>query len=246
MALIMMKIVSVIAAMWFTFGSSHAATEVPEHSPFTVVTFGDSTTAIRGGATNYTSQLEERLPSVRFVNRGVGGNTTEMGRRRFDAQVLAEKANLVVIQFGINDAAVDVWKTPPATESRVTLARYEENLRHFIDKIRNGGGEVILMTPNQMRWGPKLIVEKYGKPPYHPDDELGFTHILAGYAEVVRKIAAEQKVTLVDVYSLYGEWERSSSESCKKLMSDGMHPNTAGHRLVADALEPLIRAKAEK
>jgi lysophospholipase L1-like esterase len=94
-----------------------------------------------------------------------------------------------------------------------------------------------------MRWGPESIIERYGRPPYNPDDELGFTLILVHYAEVVRKIAAEEKVPLIDVYALYGEWERLNGGSCKQLMSDGMHPNTAGHRLVADALEPLIRAK---
>ncbi len=229
---------------------SAQADSVDFKPPLTVVTFGDSTTAVRDGAVNYTSQLEERFgscgDSVRFINRGISGNTTEMGRKRFVAEVLGEQPRLVVIQFGINDSTVDVWETPPATESRVSLARYEENLRYFIEEIRNSGGEVILMTPNQIRWGTELICERYGKPPYNPDDEKGFTLILANYAEVVRKIAAEEKVQLIDVYALYDEWERANGRSCKELMSDGMHPNTAGHRFVADALGPLIKAIAAR
>ncbi len=240
---------TLIAAALVTAGFSHA--QSPDVArPLTVVTFGDSTTAVRGGAVNYTSQLEARFANradaIRFINKGIGGNTTEMARRRFEKDVLAEKADLVVIQFGINDSAVDVWKTPPATESRVSLDKYQENLRYFIEEIRKGGGEVILMTPNQIRWGSKHILEKYAKPPYDPNDEKGFTLILANYAEAVRKIAAAQKVVSVDVYALYDQWEQANGTSCKKLMSDGMHPNTEGHKLVADALEPLLQAKISK
>ena len=245
----MMNVASLLAValsgMALANAISSEQSEPPERPSLTVVTFGVSTTAVRGQVANYTILLAERLPSVRFINRGIGGNTTEMARKRFDAQVLAEKPDLTIIQFGINDAAVDLWKTPPATESRVSLTRYEENLRHFIDEIRKGGGEVILMTPNQVRWA-KYTLEKYGKPPYNPDDEEGFTLVLAHYAEAARKVAAEKKVTLVDIYLLYGQWEHSSGESCKKLMLDGMHPNHTGHRLVADQLEPLIREKMEK
>ena len=39
---------------------------------------------------------------------------------------------MIVIQFGINDAAVDVWKKPPATEPRVPLNEYLDNLRTMI------------------------------------------------------------------------------------------------------------------
>ena len=41
-----------------------------------------------------------------IVNAGAGSNTTEHGRRRFQSDVLAHKPALVIIQFGINDAAV--------------------------------------------------------------------------------------------------------------------------------------------
>lgn len=236
-----------VAFPLFAWGAVNPEDPKPE-GRFTVVTFGDSTTAVRAGAVNYTTQLEERLgtnlPAVRFLNKGVGGNTTELGRRRFEKDVLAQKPDLVVIQFGINDSTVDVWKNPPAVASRVALATYQENLRYFIEQIRRQGGDVVLMTPNQLRWKSALILEKYGKPPYDPNDEKGFTHRLAAYAEAVRKIAKDSSVPLIDMYSFYGEWEQVHGRSCSELTSDGIHPNTQGHQCVADALEPLIKAKA--
>lgn len=204
-----------------------------------VVTFGDSTTAQRGSVKVYTAVLQERLPGVEFVNKGVGGNTTAMAAKRFQSDVIAAKPDVTVIQFGINDAAVDLWKTPPATESRVLLDDYETNLRAFVTDLRAIGSDVILMTPNQTRWSAPMI-EKYGKSPYDPADPQGFTFILARYAERMRKVARDMNVPLVDIYALYDTPERKTA-LCLDLLPDGMHPSMAGHAMVAENLEPLLR-----
>ncbi len=141
--------------------------------PVTLVAFGDSTTALRGSLTVYATILQEELRGVRVINAGISGNTTEMARARFDKDVLAHKPAIAIIQFGINDSAVDVWKKPPATQPRVAPERYEANLRHFVETLKSRDARVILMTPNPLRWTPKLK-QMYGKPPYKPDDPDGF------------------------------------------------------------------------
>ncbi|MFZ4766685.1 MAG: SGNH/GDSL hydrolase family protein, partial [Roseimicrobium sp.] len=80
--------------------------------PVTIVAFGDSTTAVRGSTKVYASILQEELRNVRVVNAGVGGNTTEMARKRFEKDVLSHQPRIAILQFGIDDSAVDVWKTP--------------------------------------------------------------------------------------------------------------------------------------
>ncbi len=210
----------------------------------TLLTFGDSTTALRNGVEVYTTLLAQEgflqtLHPVRFLNRGVPANTTALARERFERDVLAEKPDLVVIQFGINDAAIDVWKEPPATGPRVPLDEYEANLRYFVTTLRQQGAQVILMTPNQMRWAP-ILLERYAKPPYDPEAEDGFTRFLALYAQRMREIARAEGVPLIDIYTLYGEWEAREGRSCGALMLDGHHPNSAGHRLVAETLRPVV------
>lgn len=208
--------------------------------PIKIVTFGDSTTAPRQGVETYTDQLCQRLSeeeiSIEFINRGAGGDDTGLAAQRFAKDVLAEKPQIVVIQFGINDSTVDVWKNPPSRESRVLLPAFKKNMRHFISKIQGSGGKVILMTPNQIRWTDQLR-DLYGKPPYDPSLEAGFSAILANYAEATRQLACEYQLPLVDVFALYGQWEKEQQTSCSRLLIDGMHPNSAGHRIVAGALE---------
>lgn len=220
--------------------ASAALAGAADPQSLTIVTFGDSTTAPRGKLlTVYSDLLREELPkrgrAVEVINAGIGGNTTEKARVRFERDVLNMKPDLVVIQFGINDAAVDVWKDPPATESRVTLERYEENLRYFVRTLKARGTKVILMTSNAVMWS-KITLDLYGKPPYDRDDPFGFNVVLRKYVEIPRKVAREENVGLVEIFALYAE----KGEACKNWLLDGMHPNNDGQRLVFDKLLPEI------
>ena len=208
----------------------------------TVVSFGDSTTAPRANVSVYTEQLEQRFlgAPVRFLNRGVGGNTTAMARQRFERDVLSAKPDIVIVQFGMNDSMVDVWEKPPAKGPRVAVADYESNLRYFVKAIQARGGKVVLMTPNQRRWSPSLL-KLYSRPPYDPNSERGLLAGMDPYNEAVRRVARELGASLVDVYALDDAWEKASGQSCSQLMLDGMHPNTSGQRLLTDALEPRLR-----
>jgi lysophospholipase L1-like esterase len=205
----------------------------------TIVAFGDSTTASRGELKVYPDLFRKELPergmSVRVVNAGVGGNHTEHARARVEKDVLSHNPDIVVIQFGINDAAVDVWKDPPATEPRVPLAKFGLNLRHLIKVATEGGAKVVLMTPNPLRWTPKMR-ELYGRPPYMPNEADGFNTKLAEYAESVRQIAKSEGLPLIDVYRSFEKFGMSDGQRVDDLLLDGIHPNERGHRLVADQL----------
>lgn len=200
--------------------------------PATIVAFGDSTTAPRGPLRVYADILRDELPgqgvNARVINAGVGGNHTVAARKRFQRDVLDQKPDVVVIQFGINDAAVDVWKKPPASSPRVPLKTYEANLRFFIQAAREAGARPILMTPNPLRWTPKLKT-LYGKKPYNPDAEDGFNVLLKNYARAARVIAREDNVPLIDIAN-------AMKPKIDQLLLDGMHPNERGHRLIANRL----------
>lgn len=213
--------------------------------PPVLVAFGDSTTAPRRGVVPYVEVLGRRLaqsghPALVAVNAGVRGDTTVRARERFGRDVLAREPDLVIVQFGINDSAIDVWKTPPATGPRTPLEVFEDNLVFFVTELRRRGAEVVLMTPNALAWTP-VLRKQYGKPPYDPDHPDGFSRPLVPYAEAVRRVAAAHKVRLVDVFALHVEIARMPGPS---LLLDGIHPNQAGHDLVAEKLLRLIEADA--
>jgi lysophospholipase L1-like esterase len=228
------------AALWVGWLNIIYAAPAPVAEPTTIVAFGDSTTAERAATKVYTTILQEELQNVRVLNAGVRGNTTEMARKRFEKDVLENQPQIAIIQFGINDAAVDVWKTPPAITPRVSLERYEENLRFFVQALKLHHTRVVMMTPNPICWTPKLR-DMYGKLPYHPDDVDGFNALMIPYCEAVRRVALEERVEFLDMQQAFAEGARKLGVSVDVLLSDGMHPNDKGHRVEAELLLDQVR-----
>jgi len=217
----------------------------PSPSVRRIVAFGDSTTAPRKVAGKalkvYADVLgAEALPrSAKLINAGVPSNTTRDARARFSRDVLDQKPDTVIIQFGINDATVDVWQQPPVSQPRVALQEYSTNLTCFVAELRRQGARAILMTPNPMRWTEKLR-SLYGKPPYSPGDPDGFNVLLRTYAQAMREVARQTGVALVDVYATFQAYGAEPNHSLDDLLLDGMHPNDKGHRLIADLLRPQL------
>ena len=201
--------------------------------PRVVVIFGDSTSASRPGVRVFAEIIQERLNGAKIINAGVAGNTTRDALARMDRDVISQHPDVVTIFFGINDSAVDVWKG--ATEPRVGLEEYRNNLRAMIGAIRGAGATPILLTPNPVSWTPELQ-KLYGQKPYEPDSADGWNVLLMHYAEAVRRIAAEENVELVDVDRMLRDYAAERGHHTEDLLLDGMHPNDAGQRLIAWAV----------
>jgi lysophospholipase L1-like esterase len=211
-----------------------------------IVLFGASSTALRPGTKTYSEILEQTFQEknipIEVINAGVPGNTTALALQRFQKDVLDHNPSLVVIQFGINDSAVDVWKDPPKEKPRVELPAFLMNMESMIDRIQDQNGEVILMSPQRMSWSKKTR-ELYGKPPYVSNDEDGFNVILDTYVAGLRELAVRKKVRFIDINAAYSKHPSDYGEPYSELLNqDGMHPNDKGHKLVFNLLiEQLSR-----
>ncbi|MGY8642396.1 MAG: SGNH/GDSL hydrolase family protein [Verrucomicrobiales bacterium] len=174
-----------------------------------------------------------------IINAGIGGHNTENARARLQKNVLSKNPDVVIIQFGINDAAIDVWKNPPAKNSRVSLEQYRENLWHFVEQLKGKNCEIILMTPNPLRWTAKMK-KMYGKPPYEPENADGFNLRLKLYAQKMREVAKAEKIELLNIYEAFESFGKKDGQSVDGLLLDGVHPSEKGHQLVADLLKEKI------
>ena len=217
------------------------ANAMPSAETLTIVAFGDSTTAPRevdGAALGvYADILRDNLPSqgisATVINAGVGGNDTGQARARFASDVLAQNPDLAIIQFGLNDSCIDLWDGKD--QPRVAREAYLENLRYFVETLRARDCDVILMTPNPMRWTEPLL-KLYGKAPFDVQDPWGFNLTNRDYAQGVRDLAKELEVLLVDVYQHFYDYDAVAGQSTDDLLLDGMHPNNVGHGMIADWL----------
>ena len=76
----------------------------------------------------------------------------------------------------------------------------------------------------------------YGKPPYRPDDPEGFNVVVTQYADIVRRVAHQEKTPLVDVYNAFRAYGKKPGQSIGDLLVDAEHPNSKGHQLIAKLL----------
>lgn len=232
-----------LLSMCATMASGSGEVTVPHDCPLRIVALGDSTTYGYGVEDAYPKQLAWRLSQigidVSVINSGINGDTTGGAQLRFDRDVLQHDPDVVIIQFGLNDQSTRFYTKPEGQESYVSQKEYEANLRHFITALRSRGITTILMTPNPMCWTPTLE-QHYPDGPYL-DPPNGGNLLLGKYVALVRKVAREERVPLVDIYRLYLDFERNSGESLHALfLGDGVHPNERGYTMNVEHIARVL------
>jgi len=212
-----------------------------EYSGATVVAFGDSVTnGVRGDGEVTEEQtfrylLGQKLRAdnveARIINAGIGGNNTTQGLGRIEQDIVARQPDVVIIMFGVNDAAMIDGGPRVRTEPRVALATYRENLVKMIEIIRAAGAKVVLCTPTPM--SRAYVYQHLGEYATHDD----INYMLRRYAQAAREVATETGVTLVDTFKLFTERPEGL-----ELLQDGCHPGPEGHELIGEAVYEPVRA----
>jgi acyl-CoA thioesterase-1 len=143
------------------------------------------------------------------INTGISGNTTRAILTEMEWRITQFRPAVVSLMYGTNDCV------------RMTTAIFEENLIQIVKQIREAGAVPILHTPNI------LIPEK--------DQDRGAA--LPSFVPVIRKVAAEQGVILVDNYL---HWEDSMKNDTvnvyREWLNDPIHPGEKGHQEIARLL----------
>lgn len=179
-----MKALCVLAAFVALTLHTHAA------PPAKIAIIGDSTVCdyptegvLRGWGQFIAGYFDD---SVKVVNLAASGRSTKtfISEGRW-ARTLAEKPQLILIQFGHNDSHAK--ERPEATDAATD---YRENLRRYIDEARAIDAQPVLITPMHRRT-------------WNPDGTL--LDILQPYADAMKAVGAEKKVPVIDLHAMSGE-----------------------------------------
>jgi lysophospholipase L1-like esterase len=170
-----------------------------------VVFFGDSITD--------SWRLNEYFPDRDFVNRGISGQTTDQMLVRMMADVIALKPDAMLILAGTND----LYKGMPLSATKNNLSAIAELARVYRIKV--------------------LIASVLPVSDYHKDRNPAFemtrTHPPQTIIELnnwIRNYCRERNFTYVDYYSAVVD---KAGFFRADLSDDGLHPNSAGYRLMA-------------
>jgi lysophospholipase L1-like esterase len=191
-----------------------------------VLCFGDSIT--RGiGDNNWRGEnasmtypgILQRKINIPVINAGVPGDTTSDASARLYRDVLAKNPRVVIINLGVNDFL-----------SRIDIRQTEHNF-NFILSYLNDGDRKIYVTKfytDEILW-QKLA--EWNIPEYQREE------LIAAYNRMYYSLAQKYNVEIIpDVWT--GVWHAH--------MSDDVHPNAEGYRIMADhyfaALQPWLEA----
>lgn len=211
------------------------AADVPSTAPATrpavrIVLAGDSTMTEKAGWGPGLAVL--LADDVELINLSRGGRSS---RTFYDEgswkKCLDARPDYVLIQFGHNDE-------PGTDRSTDREKEFPQNMRRYVAEARAAGIRPILVTP--------LVRRQFG-------DDGRIHSSLAGHAEIVRQIAREERVPVVELHDRSRRvCEALGKEACIALLSteksnggyDGTHLTPPGARLmgaiVADELRTAV------
>lgn len=166
---------------------------------------------------------------VEVVNAGISGDTSAGALERFDWDLKPMKPDRVFVMFGMNDVDVKLYtgQAPgeePVAKRKEKIAAYERNMRTLVDRILAEGWNLVLMTPTPYDEYSKTNKGQMWK----GANEKG----LSECAEIVRRIAAEKGVPVVELHRPLTEAWKAAAEG-DGFTVDRVHPSEAGYRLVA-------------
>lgn len=203
---------------------------------YRILTFGDSTTATRSTISAVYSQtlaeiLKDKGVDVEVVNCGIPGSHSgkiedndrhkvRHAMDRFESDILSQNPDFTIVCFGINDSYID---DKESMISRISLEKYQENIERIIQGLKENNSQIILMTPN----GYSSNMAQYQ------------TLRTNQYVNVVREVAREHNLPLIDQWAIYQSM-RERGDDVDKMLLDDVHPNDIWHTKLANLLSEQI------
>jgi lysophospholipase L1-like esterase len=194
-----------------------------------VVFFGDSITEAAVKPNGFIA-IDDSLLNPQGVNNyeligeGISGNKVYDLYLRMEDDVISKSPDIVVIWVGVND----VWHKKMGTGTDAD--KFEKFYLALVRKFKAAHIKIIACTP-------ATIGEKYDNTNEQDGD-------MNRYSDIIRKIAADQQLTLVDMRSAFEAYEKvNNPKNLEKgiLTADGVHLNGAGNRFVAKLMAEGIR-----
>ena len=184
--------------------------------------YGDSITqgvVHTNGFRDYTQQFAEQIRCELgrrqdiVINAAVFGDTSCDLINEFEWRCAQFKPDVIFIMIGMNDCADN-------RKNHISQEAFRINLRNLILRARKLNGLAVLQTSNSTLPGVAPEREPY----------------LGKYMGIVRQVAVDEKVPLVDHFCYW----QGHSNKIFRWMSDAFHPNQYGQTVMARYLFKVL------
>lgn len=182
----------------------------------------------------YHNRLRDRLSvmfphaPVNIINAGISGDSASNALQRMDRDVLRYYPDLIVVSFGLNDAAGSGIEG---------IGEFKSSLSNIFKKTQNTGAEVIFMSENMMC---TYVDSDVTMSPYtamaEKMAEIQNNGILDRYFEAAEAVSADHKVTFCDCYQVWKKLSQYHADITQLLANKLNHPIREMHTVFSDKL----------
>lgn len=196
-----------------------------------IVFFGDSITEQGAKPGGYIGKMDSIIKQensdtqYELVGAGISGNKVTDLYLRLEEDVLSKAPDVTVIYIGVNDVWHKMVRGTGTDEDK-----FEKFYRAIIRKLQYSASKVVVCTP-------AVIGERKDNTNQQDGD-------LNRYSNVIRKLAKEFDLPIVDLRQLFQEHYIANNPESKDrgiLTTDGVHLNPAGNLFVAKAMWNVIK-----
>lgn len=198
------------------------------------ICFGQFVSPHKTWVTRISRAVEDLHPEKNIVaiNTSINGNTTRMALERMPYDVQGHGADLILIQFGMNDC--NYWQTDKG-HPRVSPKGFEANLSEIIARARIFGAKRVILNTNHPT--PKSERFSYAESSYEESNQR--------YNGIIRKVASSEKVILADVGKEFQRRVAGGAELSGLVLADGVHLSEAGHDIYFQCVLPVVTRALE-
>ena len=164
-----------------------------------------------------------------FFNLGVSGDFVDNILGRLEPETLVRQWNkepiTIILSTGINDAVL--------VNNRVKMESDEFQKKYdlLIDTA-------LKLTNKVLCVGLSAVDANLTNPWKYGNHEQWLNNRIDLFEDTIKQSAKRKDVPFVPVYDKF----RAEMEKGIKLHSDGLHPNSTGHKLIAEAVHPYLDA----
>ena len=153
----------------------------------------------------------------KFINRGIGGNSLGDLEKRWQADTLDLKPDVLSLLVGINDVNALIDEKENAMDAKSFDATY----RKLLTFCREQNPNLLIVLGLPFFFASGWRKDQY--PKWHP--------LTLERAEIVRRIADDFNAVLVDYPKVFEEAQKQAP--IDYWIWDGVHPTAFGHELMA-------------
>ena len=153
----------------------------------------------------------------KFYNRGISGNKLSDLEKRWQADTIDIKPDVLSVLIGINDVAAVVERKPEMME----VQQFEVVLRKLLQQVKSANPNVLIVLGIP-------FVYPVGK---RKENWALWENETAQRSAIVRKLAAEFNAVVVDYPAMFDKAMKKATPDY--WVWDGVHPTIFGHELMA-------------